>query len=114
LAASKQIATATVEFFRDGLEKNRAASATEWIDEFLPVWAAWIGRLAPLIKYEAFKAENEYRIVHQLQNNENGRNPIQAKADANVSLYASRLSSSVRTSFSYAPYRQGQGRTHPA
>jgi hypothetical protein len=73
LAVAEQVAAATVKFFRDGIEKGRAPSPAEWMGEFLPVWTNFIGQLAPLVKDEAFRAENEYRIVHQLQANEMGR-----------------------------------------
>jgi hypothetical protein len=72
-AVAEQVADATVQFFRDGLENNRAASPAEWAAEFVPVWTNWIGRLAPLVKNEAFQAEHEYRVVHQLQLNEMGQ-----------------------------------------
>jgi hypothetical protein len=72
-AVAEKVADATVQFFRDGLEKNRAASPAEWEADFVPVWTNWIGRLAPLVKNEAFQAEHEYRVVHQLQVNEMGQ-----------------------------------------
>jgi hypothetical protein len=70
--AAQQIAEATVRFFRHGLENNRAASPSEWANEFGTAWIYQVGQLAPLIKDEAFRAENEYRVVHQLQSNELG------------------------------------------
>jgi hypothetical protein len=72
-AVAEQVAEATVRFFTDGIESGRAASPQEWAAEFIPVWTNWIGRLAPLVKNEAFQAENEYRVVHQLQANEMGQ-----------------------------------------
>jgi len=70
LAVAEQIAEATVCFYRDGLDKHRAASPEAWVDEFLPVWMLKIEQLAPLVKDHAFEAEKEYRVVHQLQNYE--------------------------------------------
>jgi hypothetical protein len=70
---AEQIADATIRFFRDGLEKERAASPAEWITEFLPAWTNWIGQLAPMVKDQSFSGEKEYRIIHQLQLSEMGR-----------------------------------------
>lgn len=57
----------TVEFFQDGLKKNRAATPEEWKKEFFQVWDPRISRLAPMVKDPAFAAEKECRVVHELQ-----------------------------------------------
>jgi hypothetical protein len=62
-----EIAEKTVEFFRDGLNKNRAATAEKWEEEFFNFWDPYISRLAPMVKDPGFAAEREYRIIHELQ-----------------------------------------------
>jgi hypothetical protein len=79
-AVAEHVAAATVRFFRDGIQNGRASSAAEWMGEFLPVWTNVIGQLAPLVKDRAFQAENEFRIVHQLQANEMGQVRFRQKA----------------------------------
>jgi hypothetical protein len=37
------------------------------VSEFLNNWTGQLGYLAPVVKDPSFRAENEYRIVHQLQ-----------------------------------------------
>jgi len=62
-----EIAEATVDFFCDGLNNKRAERPEKWAEEFLTFWDPSITRLAPLVKDPGFAAENEYRIVHELQ-----------------------------------------------
>jgi hypothetical protein len=59
-------AHATVRFFKDGIEKNRAESIVQWTKEFLEVWDDVITQIAPMIKDPSFLSEKEFRIVHQL------------------------------------------------
>jgi hypothetical protein len=78
------VASATLRFFREGLdsgygvvpipgldghtpEKARALKAKSWAEEFLPIWQQWIGRLAAMVKDPSFHAEDEYRLIHELQ-----------------------------------------------
>jgi hypothetical protein len=63
----RDVAAATLRFFREGLDDNRASSSEAWGDEFIAEWGGLIGQLAPMLKDSAFSAEKEYRIVHQLQ-----------------------------------------------
>jgi hypothetical protein len=60
------IAEATLQFYCEGLKRGRAASSEVWLSEFLIEWDQWVSRLAPMVKDECFKAENEFRIVHEL------------------------------------------------
>jgi hypothetical protein len=64
---AEDLAEATVTFFRDGLTKNRAASAEKWTEEFLTFWDPYITKLAPMVKDPGFSSENEYRIIHEFQ-----------------------------------------------
>jgi hypothetical protein len=70
---AERMADATVQFFCDGLDKKRAESPSAWADEFIPAWTLRIGNIAPMVKDEAFRAESEFRIVHQLQSQEMGQ-----------------------------------------
>ena len=65
-AVANNVANASLKFFSDGMKKNRAASREEWAAEFLPVWSGIVERLAPMVKDKSFKAENEYRVIHEL------------------------------------------------
>jgi hypothetical protein len=65
-SVASEIADKTVQFFRDGLDNKRAATAEEWEEEFLAFWDPYITRLAPMVKDPGFAAENEYRIIHEL------------------------------------------------
>jgi DUF2971 family protein len=60
------VAEATLRFYKDGLQKQRAATPDQWMTEFLAQWDELIGRLAPLVKDECFAAEDEFRLVHEL------------------------------------------------
>jgi hypothetical protein len=81
---AQNVANATMSFFKEGLSgrvsdrpatlapgllaaDDIAAASEAWTTEFLGVWEERIGRLAPTVKDPAFRAENEYRIVHELQ-----------------------------------------------
>jgi hypothetical protein len=79
-AAAAEIAKATFRFFREGIENKRAPSLETWTEEFLAHWAKVIGQLAPMVKNHAFKAENEVRIVHELQVNEMSQLRFRQKA----------------------------------
>lgn len=63
---ASSVADSTLQFYRDGLKNQRSATAEAWLNEFLAEWDQWISRLAPIVKDDCFKAENEFRIVHQL------------------------------------------------
>jgi hypothetical protein len=70
-----RVANATLEFFKEGLYARFSGQAdhrldeinTAWMDEFLHAWEPLVSQLAPMVKDPAFRSENEYRIVHNLQ-----------------------------------------------
>ena len=57
-------AQATLKFFREGLAARAGQDTSQWLSEFRQGWFQVLGKLAPMVKDPAFKAENEYRIVH--------------------------------------------------
>jgi len=59
-------AAATLRFYLEGLSKRPPGNKDAWRDEFLVEWDQWLARLAPIVKDECFKAENEFRLVHEL------------------------------------------------
>jgi hypothetical protein len=65
--AAKKLAEATVKFYLEGLASDPARDAEAWAPEFLAAWDDWVYRLAPLAKASRWKAEDEYRIVHELK-----------------------------------------------
>lgn len=65
--AAKELAEATVKFYFDGLNPERAKDPELWTREFLTAWDDWVYKLAPLAKASKWRAENEYRIVHELK-----------------------------------------------
>lgn len=82
---AKKVAKATLQFFKEGVD-TRPASGTDntalmeaWANEFLATWQALISRLAPMVKDPAFRGENEYRIVHELQPHEFSRLRLRQK-----------------------------------
>src|SRR6516162_523469 len=87
---AENVANATMSFFKEGLTgrvsgrpptsapgrlgaDDTAVEREAWTIKFLGVWERLIGRLAPMVKDAAFRAENEYRIVHELQVHEMGQ-----------------------------------------
>jgi len=54
-------------FFLRGIEKNRAPTLEDWIDEFAPCWLDHLSWLAPLLKHPAFKDEVEWRFIYSLK-----------------------------------------------
>jgi hypothetical protein len=69
---AENVANATISFFKEGLYARptgeiNTATVDAWATEFLGVWERLVGRLAPMVKNPAFRGENEYRIVHELQ-----------------------------------------------
>jgi hypothetical protein len=72
-AVAKEIASATSQFFLEGLEARGATSEHEWTMEFFPVWSQTTDQLSPLVKHPKFGSEEEYRIVHRLDISELGR-----------------------------------------
>jgi hypothetical protein len=65
-----KIAKATLQFISEGrekLKKEAAETQEAWVSEFLNDWTIRIGVFGPVVKDPSFRAENEYRIVHQLQ-----------------------------------------------
>jgi Protein of unknown function (DUF2971) len=65
--ASKEIAEATLTFFLEGLHDERLQDPEKWAREFFLAWDEWIYKLAPLAKDLKWKAENEFRLVHELK-----------------------------------------------
>ena len=75
---AQNVANATVAFFKEGLHARPTGEINTdaidgWATEFLGVWEKLVGRLAPLVKDPAFRGENEYRIIHELQVHELGQ-----------------------------------------
>jgi hypothetical protein len=75
---AKNVASATVSFFKEGLCAHPTAEAgttaiDAWLTEYLGEWERMVGYLAPMVKDPAFRGENEYRIVHELQAHEFGQ-----------------------------------------
>jgi hypothetical protein len=64
-----EIGKATLSRFREGLER-RIDQRESWTKEFLEVWTSFLSYLEPLVKDPGFRAENEYRIVHELMPDE--------------------------------------------
>jgi hypothetical protein len=65
--AAKELAEATLRFYFEGLTQEREKDPELWAREFLAAWDEWVYRLAPLAKATKWKAEDEYRIVHELK-----------------------------------------------
>ena len=70
LNAVKQIAMATLDFFREGLTAERATNPALWAEEFFNAWDEWIYKFAPLAKEPKWSVENEFRLVHELKPSE--------------------------------------------
>jgi hypothetical protein len=60
------LAAATVRFYREGLERRGGDERASWPIHFSIAWAHIIGKLAPMVKDPAFRAEHECRIIHEL------------------------------------------------
>jgi hypothetical protein len=68
--AAKELAESTVKFYLEGLNQEREKDPELWTREFLAAWDEWVYKLAPLAKAFKWKAENEYRLVHELKPSE--------------------------------------------
>jgi len=64
---ASEIGEATVRFFRSGLDKKRAETPEKWEEEFFNFWDPYITRIAPMVKDHGFRAENEYRVIHEFR-----------------------------------------------
>jgi hypothetical protein len=64
---SEDLAEATLKFFLEGLHDERLQETETWAKEFFEAWDEWIYKLAPAAKDVKWKAENEYRLVHELK-----------------------------------------------
>jgi hypothetical protein len=64
---TKELAEATLKFFLEGLQGERLQDPDKWAEEFFLAWDEWIYKLAPLAKDAKWKAENEFRLVHELK-----------------------------------------------
>ena len=65
--AARELAEATIQFYLEGLTGERLENPEKWMTEFLAAWDEWVYKLAPLAKAWKWRAENEYRIVHELK-----------------------------------------------
>jgi len=66
----KEFAEATLTFYLEGLQGERLQDPEKWATEFFLAWDEWIYKLAPLAKDIKWKAEHEYRLVHELKYSE--------------------------------------------
>jgi hypothetical protein len=64
---SMELAEATLAFYLEGLKGERLQDPGKWAEEFFLAWDEWIYKLAPLAKDTKWKAENEFRLVHELK-----------------------------------------------
>lgn len=67
---SKELTDATLAFYLEGLAGERLQDPAKWAEEFFLAWDEWIYKLAPLAKDAKWKAENEFRLVHELDGSE--------------------------------------------
>jgi hypothetical protein len=65
--ASKELAEATLTFYLEGLHGDRLQAPEKWAEEFFLAWDEWIYKLAPVAKDIRWKAESEFRLVHELK-----------------------------------------------
>lgn len=70
MKATKRIAAATLDFFREGLTDERKSNPEQWGKDFYAAWDEWIYKLAPLAKDPTWSTENEFRLVHELKSSE--------------------------------------------
>ena len=70
LSATKKVAEATLNFFREGINEERAKDIEKWGKEFFQAWDEWVYKLAPLAKDATWRSENEFRLVHELKSSE--------------------------------------------
>ena len=68
--ASKELAEATLAFYLEGLRDERLQNPEKWAAEFFLAWDERVYKLAPIAKDAKWKAENEYRLVHELKGEE--------------------------------------------
>ncbi len=66
----REIAEATLRFFREGLVGERLDDPEKWARMFFEAWDEWVYKLAPLAKDACWRTENEFRIVHELKASE--------------------------------------------
>ena len=65
--AVSKIVEATIRFYKEGLNAERASNPGLWAREFFTAWDEWIYKIAPLAKDSKWQSESEYRIVHELK-----------------------------------------------
>jgi len=70
LQGIKEIAAATLRFYREGLNEERQKDPEKWAKAFFEAWDEWIYKLAPLAKDSKWRSENEFRLVHELKPSE--------------------------------------------
>jgi hypothetical protein len=64
---SDELAEATLAFYLEGLRDDRLQDPDKWADEFFLAWDEWIYKFAPIAKDDKWKAEREFRLVHELK-----------------------------------------------
>jgi hypothetical protein len=64
---SEELAEATLAFYLEGLRDDRLEDPEKWATEFFLAWDEWVYKLAPLAKDLKWRAENEFRLVHELK-----------------------------------------------
>ncbi len=77
--ASKELANATLNFYLEGLKGDRLQDPEQWAKDFFLAWDEWVYKLAPIAKDVKWKAENEFRLVHELKGEEFGAIRFQQK-----------------------------------
>jgi hypothetical protein len=64
---AQELAQATLQFYLEGLTNDTSRDPNTWAEEFFPAWDEWTYKLAPLAKDPKWRAENEFRLVHELK-----------------------------------------------
>jgi len=64
---AEDAARLTLDYYLEGLVGDRAQNPAQWAKEFFEAWDQAIYRLSPIAKDQAFSAEREYRMIHELQ-----------------------------------------------
>ena len=60
-----EVVAATLKFYEEGLQGKQPQEIPAWDEEFIQVWESRVTYLSPLVKDPGFRAENEYRILHE-------------------------------------------------
>jgi hypothetical protein len=65
-----EVVAGTLKLYEEGLQGKQDAEVAAWEEEFIQAWESKITYLLPLIKDPGFKAENEFRILHEFSHGE--------------------------------------------